>query len=424
MTESAAQPSLSPFVGATASGSSAERFARGMAVLAQIGGAGFDLPLRKLAEVAPDLARFTVEFAYGDVLARPGLALPLRQLVTVASLLAHGRAQRQLHYHMNGLLNAGATPETLVELLYVAIVIVGFPIAVNAVALVREIFHERGIVFVPSASALGDGSERYAHGLAAMAALLRTPAINIAALSALAPDFAQWSIEFEFGEILARDVLPAPSRQLAIITMLATVGNRDQQLQRHLAGGLSSGLSVEEITEALMQLAVYAGFPSALNALTLALTVFASDPLPAQSQASLLQPASVVPSATHAERMARGLATLALTSAAAGAAVVASFEDLAPAIGRAIVEHAYGDIFARPTIDLRTRELAACSAFAAVGNKAMETPLRVHVNAALHTGASQQEIVEVLLNLIPHCGYPTVEQALRIAGEEFARLTP
>lgn len=74
MTESAAQPSLSPFAGATASGSSAERFARGMAVLAQIGGAGFDLPLRKLAEVAPDLARFTVEFAYGDVLARPGLA--------------------------------------------------------------------------------------------------------------------------------------------------------------------------------------------------------------------------------------------------------------------------------------------------------------------------------------------------------------
>ena len=57
-----------------------ERFERGMEVLQQIGGEGFDLPIKRLAEASPDLARFTVEYPYGDILSRPGLDLPLRQM--------------------------------------------------------------------------------------------------------------------------------------------------------------------------------------------------------------------------------------------------------------------------------------------------------------------------------------------------------
>ncbi len=112
------------------------------------------------------------------------------------------------------------------------------------------------------------------------------------------------------------------------------------------------------------------------------------------------------------------------TSRGAGATVIAAFDDLAPDIGHAILEHAYGDVFARDAISLRTRELAACAAFAAVGNQVMATPLRVHVLAALNTGATRAEITEVLLNLVPHCGYPLVEHALRIANEVFATAAP
>jgi 4-carboxymuconolactone decarboxylase len=115
------------------------------------------------------------------------------------------------------------------------------------------------------------------------------------------------------------------------------------------------------------------------------------------------------------------LATLAKTSAQAGEAVVNSFNDLAPDIGRAIVEHSYGDIFSRAGIDAKTRELAACSALAAVGSKATETPLRVHVNAALTAGATQAEIVETLLNVLPYRGYPAVEESMRVVGEEFRK---
>lgn len=59
-----------------------ERFERGMKVLQRIGGEGFDLPIKRLAEASPDLARFTVEYPYGEILSRPGLDLPQRQICT------------------------------------------------------------------------------------------------------------------------------------------------------------------------------------------------------------------------------------------------------------------------------------------------------------------------------------------------------
>lgn len=88
-----------------------------------------------------------------------------------------------------------------------------------------------------------------------------------------------------------------------------------------------------------------------------------------------------------------------------------------------IVDHSYGDIFHRPGIDAKTRELSACAALAAKATKSVETPLRVHINAALNVGASRMEIIEVLLNLLPYAGYPVVLDAVRIAGGEFAKRT-
>ncbi len=118
-------------------------------------------------------------------------------------------------------------------------------------------------------------------------------------------------------------------------------------------------------------------------------------------------------------RHQRGLTTLAKTSRSAGSAVIVSFDDLAPIIGRAFVEHADGDVFARSEIDRRCRELAACATFAAVGNQVMDTPLRVHVLVALTAGATHAEVIEIILNLVRHGGYPAVEEALRIAHEVF-----
>ena len=92
----------------------------------------------------------------------------------------------------------------------------------------------------------------------------------------IAPDFARYLIEFPFGEIYARPGLDLRSREIATIAALTALGNAEPQLKVHIAAGLNVGLTQEEITEAIMQMAVYAGFPAALNGLFAAKAVFAA----------------------------------------------------------------------------------------------------------------------------------------------------
>jgi 4-carboxymuconolactone decarboxylase len=93
----------------------ANRHERGLATLRQVGGSNYDAPLTALADIAPDLARFTIDFAYGDVMSRPQLDLKTRQLCTVAALAAMGNAQPQLRYHIDGALNVGWSPAEILE---------------------------------------------------------------------------------------------------------------------------------------------------------------------------------------------------------------------------------------------------------------------------------------------------------------------
>src|SRR4051812_12591384 len=393
-----------------------ERFERGMEVLQQIGGEGFDLPIKRLAEASPDLARFTVEYPYGDILSRPGLNLPLRQICTVSCLMALGSVQPQLKFHMTGFLNAGGKPQDLVELLFVSVATLGFPAAVGSIVLAREIFRERRITFEAPPPASDDGTQRYRRGLDVLSAVNGEG--HLRPLEAVSPDLARWSIEFVFGEALSREGLEPKAKHLAIISMLAATGNRDEALNFHLKAALKQGLSPLEIAEALMQLSAYAGSPTALNAFGLAQRAFLADGV----ATAITAPCAAAPLSESRElRRERGLATLAQTSGASGEAVIRSFDDIAPDIGRMIVEHSYGDVFSRPGIDPKVRELTACAALAAVATKTTEAPLRVHINAALNAGASRQEVLETLLNLVPYRGYPVVQRAVRIAGEEFAK---
>lgn len=96
-----------------------------------------------------------------------------------------------------------------------------------------------------------------------------------ASLAAIAPDFARYLIEFPFGDIYARPGLGLREREIATIAALAAMGNARPQLEVHIQAGLNVGLTREEIVEILMQMAVYAGFPAALNGLFAAQAAFA-----------------------------------------------------------------------------------------------------------------------------------------------------
>jgi 4-carboxymuconolactone decarboxylase len=96
----------------------------------------------------------------------------------------------------------------------------------------------------------------------------------IAALADIAPDFATYLFEFAFGDIYSRDGLGLREREIATIAALAAMGNAAPQLKVHIEAGLNVGLTQTEIMEILMQMAVYAGFPAALNGLFAAKDVF------------------------------------------------------------------------------------------------------------------------------------------------------
>ena len=96
--------------------------------------------MRSLQDIAPDLARFIIEFSYGDIIARPGLDLRSKELATVALLTALGTAQPQLDVHINASLNVGASKEEIVEVIKQMAVYAGFPAALNGITTAQEVF--------------------------------------------------------------------------------------------------------------------------------------------------------------------------------------------------------------------------------------------------------------------------------------------
>lgn len=93
-------------------------------------------------------------------------------------------------------------------------------------------------------------------------------------LEGIAPDFARYLIEFPFGDIYSRPNLDLKRREIAVVAALTALGNAAPQLKVHIQGALNVGVSRAEVVETIMQMAVYAGFPAALNGLTAAKDVF------------------------------------------------------------------------------------------------------------------------------------------------------
>ncbi len=378
-----------------------QRHLRGLAVLKQIGGENFGGPVSQLASFSEDLARFTIQYAYGDVLSRNGLDLRTRQILTAATLLAHGSAQSQLSFHLNGLLNAGGSRDDVVDLLFISAGLLGFPTAINAVPIVRDV--------------LADQEARDARDAQPSVAIPDILFERLTDLEQVAPEFLKWREQVLDDEVFGAVHLGPRLAHLASAAMLAARGKVGASFDGHIHSALAEGASDRDIVEMVIQLSVYAGFPAALNAAGRAASVLAALE---RRQASPRK--SVETTKDDESRFARGAATLAETSGGSGADVVDSFKDVAPGLGRLIVAHCYGDIFCRRGLEPKVLELSAISALAAQGTVAAEKPLGVHIDAALNLGATREEVVETLFNVIPYAGYPLIEKALLIAHDRIS----
>ncbi|TCS64334.1 carboxymuconolactone decarboxylase family protein [Varunaivibrio sulfuroxidans] len=120
-------------------------YAIGWEKLKEIDGAAGERVIEALKDIAPDLARYTIEFPFGEIYSRPGLDLKSREIATVAALTALGNAVAQLKVHIHGALNVGCSRQEIVEIMIQMAVYAGFPSALNGIFAAKEVFAERDV---------------------------------------------------------------------------------------------------------------------------------------------------------------------------------------------------------------------------------------------------------------------------------------
>lgn len=110
------------------------------------------------------------------------------------------------------------------------------------------------------------------HTIAAITGSAGTSVVD--SLRDLSLQLGHWIVDFAYGDVFSRPALSLCTRELATISALTALGNAQPQLKVHIEGALNVGCTPEEIVEVIIQMAVYAGFPSALNGISAAREVF------------------------------------------------------------------------------------------------------------------------------------------------------
>ncbi len=117
------------------------------------------------------------------------------------------------------------------------------------------------------------------------------------------------------------------------------------------------------------------------------------------------------------DRYRRGWEKLKEVDGEAGERVVESLKDIAPDFSRLLIEFVFGDIYSRPGLDLRSREIAVVAALTALGTAVPQ--LKVHIHGALNVGCTREEVVEVIMQMAVYAGFPAALNGLFAAREVF-----
>ena len=120
-----------------------KKYERGRARINEMLGAPGEEAVENIARISPDMARYVVEFIFGDIQSRPGLDVKIRELIAVVSIATRGGAEPQLRAHLNGMMNVGWSEQEITELMIELAVYAGFPAALNGLYAARDVFAER-----------------------------------------------------------------------------------------------------------------------------------------------------------------------------------------------------------------------------------------------------------------------------------------
>ncbi len=119
------------------------------------------------------------------------------------------------------------------------------------------------------------------------------------------------------------------------------------------------------------------------------------------------------------DRYKKGMDILNITNKDTIEGLFDDLEDIAPDLGKFVVEFPYSEIYTRKTLDLKTRELATVAALTAMGTA--EPQLKDHINAALNVENSPEEIIEVIMQMSAYAGFPAAINGVMAAKEIFKK---
>lgn len=217
---------------------------------------GSSSPLQQ--KLAPGLATYTDDVLYGDVWRRTELSARDRSLVTISVLIATGKSA-QLVGHLGRALNNGVQPSEASGVLTHLALYCGWPSAVSALDVYEQVYTTRNVdtatlrnLRPPVPASATDAA--------------RARAVD-EQFGTVSPKFAQITNEVLFDDLWRRSDLSVRDRSLVTIAALAAMGD-DDQLDFYLRRGAESGLTREHISEALIHLGFYAGWPKATKAMT------------------------------------------------------------------------------------------------------------------------------------------------------------
>ena len=254
-----------------------QRYETGLKNLKYIDKEAGEKVLESLSDVSPDLGKYIIEYAFGDIYSRKELDLKSKEIAVVAALTAMANVEPQLKVHIHGALNVGCNIAEIQEVILQMSAYSGFPSSINAMVALKEVLEQRksegkkdkkGVIL---SSPVPQGVTRYDFGAEKLKILNKNQVeILEQTFKDISPDMAKFVIEYGFSDIFARPALGSKYREIATIAALTAMGNATSQLEFHIKAALNIGVSQVEIREIMILMSVYSGFPSAING-TLAL---------------------------------------------------------------------------------------------------------------------------------------------------------
>ncbi|HEY1362768.1 MAG TPA: carboxymuconolactone decarboxylase family protein [Xanthobacteraceae bacterium] len=221
-----------------------------------------------------------------------------------------------------------------------------------------------------------------------------------AAFAAVAPALDQFTQDRLLGEVWKRPGLDARDR--SIITLAALIArNQAIALPSYIDCALENGVKPSEISEIIMHLAFYSGWPNAMAAVAAAKDAFAARNISADQLPAATGPRLPLDEAAEADRATR---------------VNRQFGAAFPGVVQYTTDLLFRDLWLRPGLAPRDRSLVTVSALIAGGQVAQ---IPYHLNRAMDNGLTQQQAGEVITHLAFYVGWPNAFSAMPVAKEAF-----